>query len=300
MDGETDGGAALAAGTVTVVLGDSVAQGRGGPVPCGGWIGWCRRPACLLAVPTEAVRNVSARGVTSRDVARDHLPTVASLRPCLVVLGCGLNDALAGFDLSEAEQGLALVFHSARTANAVTTAVPSPTRPCCAQRRYRGCARPRPSIASLCSTSRLNSKPARTRRSDSYRAAAVASATLIFEEFRYTDDLVSRAPNGSGPPTQALIFEARVLGKSVQGLDLLSYGGTGLVTGLTVMVRPLPAAMILARAVGRRMEDAANGEREDARGSGDSDGPGGSGGSGDADDSGGAEGSGGPSGTTRS
>ncbi|GAA1877308.1 hypothetical protein [Actinomadura bangladeshensis] len=116
----------------------------------------------------------------------------------------------------------------------------------------------------------------------------------VFEEFRYTDDLVSRAPNGAGPPTQALIFEARVLGKSVQGLDLLSFGGTGLVTGLTVMVRPLPAAMTLARAVGRRMEDAADGGHEDAHGPGDP------GGSGDSGDSGGAEGTGGPSGTTRS
>lgn len=122
----------------------------------------------------------------------------------------------------------------------------------------------------------------------------------VFEEFRYTDDLVSRAPNGAGPPTQALIFEARVLGKSVQGLDLLRFGGTGLVTGLTVMVRPLPAAMTLARAVGRRMEDAANGGAVDAHGPEDSQRPGGSGGSGDAGDSGGAEGPGGPSGTTRS
>jgi FAD/FMN-containing dehydrogenase len=109
----------------------------------------------------------------------------------------------------------------------------------------------------------------------------------VFEDFRYTDDLVSRAPNGAGPPTQALIFEARVLGKAVQGLDLLSFGGTGLVTGLTVMVRPLPAAMTLARAVGRRMEDAAGaaGAENGAQRS---------------DDSGDAEGSGGPSGTTRS
>ncbi|MER7543247.1 nuclear transport factor 2 family protein [Actinomadura sp.] len=112
----------------------------------------------------------------------------------------------------------------------------------------------------------------------------------VFEEFRYTDELVSRAPNGAGPPTQALIFDARVLGKDVQGLDLLSFGATGLVTGLTVMVRPLPAAMTLARAVGRRMEEAAGkaGKRAD---DGADDG---------RDDSGGAEGAGGPSGTTRS
>ncbi|MCP9950358.1 hypothetical protein LUX33_19425 [Actinomadura madurae] len=61
--------------------------------------------------------------------------------------------------------------------------------------------------------------------------------------------------NGTGPPAQALIFSARVMGKAVQGLDLIRFGDTGLVTGLTVMVRPLPAAMTLARVVGKRMED---------------------------------------------
>ncbi|MFA1545270.1 nuclear transport factor 2 family protein [Actinomadura chokoriensis] len=116
--------------------------------------------------------------------------------------------------------------------------------------------------------------------------ALLAVLFEVFEDFRYTDDLVSRVPNGAGPPTQALIFDARVMGKAVQGLDLLSFGGTGLVTGLTVMVRPLPAAMTLARVVGRRMEEAA--------GAGQAEGSGG------AEDSGGAEGSGGPSGTARS
>ncbi|MFI0371531.1 nuclear transport factor 2 family protein [Actinomadura sp. 1N219] len=83
----------------------------------------------------------------------------------------------------------------------------------------------------------------------------------VFEDFRYTDELVSPAPAGGlaaggGPPAVALIFTARVAGKAVQGLDLLRFGDTGLVTGLTVMVRPLPAAMTLARVVGRRMEAA--------------------------------------------
>ncbi|WP_231330031.1 nuclear transport factor 2 family protein [Actinomadura graeca] len=73
----------------------------------------------------------------------------------------------------------------------------------------------------------------------------------VFEDFRYTDDLVSRGD----PPSQALVFSARVMGKSLQGLDLVRFGEEGLVTGLTVMVRPLPAAMTLARAVGRRMEE---------------------------------------------
>ncbi|RKS72146.1 hypothetical protein BZB76_4963 [Actinomadura pelletieri DSM 43383] len=69
----------------------------------------------------------------------------------------------------------------------------------------------------------------------------------VFEDFHYTDELVSAA-------STALIFDARVAGRDVQGLDLLTFGDTGLVTDLTVMVRPLPAAMTLARVVGRRLE----------------------------------------------
>ncbi|MWA04252.1 nuclear transport factor 2 family protein [Actinomadura sp. LD22] len=83
----------------------------------------------------------------------------------------------------------------------------------------------------------------------------------VFEDFRYTDELAGTDPPGglaqplAQPPTQALVFSARVMGKALQGLDLLRFGDTGLVTGLTVMVRPLPAAMTLARVVGHRMED---------------------------------------------
>lgn len=92
-------------------------------------------------------------------------------------------------------------------------------------------------------------------------AALLGVLLEVFEDFHYTDELVgvpSGGTNGAGPPAQALIFSARVLGKDVQGLDLLRFGDTGLVTGLTVMVRPLPAAMTLARVVGRRMEDPRN------------------------------------------
>lgn len=84
-------------------------------------------------------------------------------------------------------------------------------------------------------------------------AALLGVLLEVFEDFRYTDELASQAPalNGSAPSAQALIFTARVAGKAVQGLDLLRFGDTGLVTRLTVMVRPLPAAMTLARVVGR-------------------------------------------------
>ncbi|GLZ11350.1 membrane protein [Actinomadura sp. NBRC 104425] len=78
----------------------------------------------------------------------------------------------------------------------------------------------------------------------------------VFEDFRYTDELVGPAP-AAGPPPRALIFRARAAGTAVQGVDLLEFGTDGLVTGLTVMVRPLPAAMTLARLVGRRLEEPA-------------------------------------------
>lgn len=81
-----------------------------------------------------------------------------------------------------------------------------------------------------------------------------------FEDFHYTDQLVDSAHCGrldqaDDSPTQALIFSARIMGKAVQGLDLIRFNDAGLVSGLTVMVRPLPAAMTLARVVGKRMEE---------------------------------------------
>jgi hypothetical protein len=86
--------------------------------------------------------------------------------------------------------------------------------------------------------------------------------TELFEDMRYTNELVGEARDGVPLPdranrTQALIFEAKIDGKRLQGLDLLTYGEDGLVSDLTVMVRPLPAAMVLARRVGARMEELA-------------------------------------------
>ncbi|WP_030165600.1 nuclear transport factor 2 family protein [Spirillospora albida] len=88
-------------------------------------------------------------------------------------------------------------------------------------------------------------------------AALLRVLLEVLEEFHYTDELVGtvRYGHADGPPAQALIFRARVAGKAVQGLDLVRFGDTGLVTGLTVMVRPLPAAMTLARVVGKRIDE---------------------------------------------
>lgn len=68
----------------------------------------------------------------------------------------------------------------------------------------------------------------------------------VFEDFKYTDEL-------DGDVTHALIFEARVGDRQVQGLDLMRHGSDGLVEDFTVMVRPLSAALALRDAVGGRL-----------------------------------------------
>lgn len=73
-----------------------------------------------------------------------------------------------------------------------------------------------------------------------------------FEDFRYTDELDEDG-------IKALVFEARVGDRLVQGLDLLRFGEDGLIADFTVMVRPLSAAMALAEAVGKGLEQAAQG-----------------------------------------
>ena len=63
-----------------------------------------------------------------------------------------------------------------------------------------------------------------------------------FEDFHYTDEFGS---DGS----HALVFRARVGDKSVQGLDLIRTDGSGHITNLTVMIRPLSGLIALAEAM---------------------------------------------------
>ena len=63
-----------------------------------------------------------------------------------------------------------------------------------------------------------------------------------FSDFRYTDEFVNEE-NG----THALIFEANVGDRSVQGLDLLRMNSDGKIENLTVMVRPLSGLTALAQ-----------------------------------------------------
>ncbi|MGH3239463.1 MAG: SGNH/GDSL hydrolase family protein [Spirillospora sp.] len=112
-----------------VVLGDSVAEGQDDPDPAGGWLGWAGRLARHLGIPREEMLNASDPGATVQDVVRDQLPAVRGLRPALVVLGCGMNDALRGFERADAAARLDELFGWAAGIGAVALAIPVPRPP---------------------------------------------------------------------------------------------------------------------------------------------------------------------------
>lgn len=66
--------------------------------------------------------------------------------------------------------------------------------------------------------------------------------TRVLHDFRYTDELRSASQT-------ALAFTARVGDKQLEGIDLGVVDGGGLVTHLTVYVRPMSAAIALAEAM---------------------------------------------------
>ncbi len=72
-------------------------------------------------------------------------------------------------------------------------------------------------------------------------ACAVLAAVLrVFDDFAYEGELTSKDGRD-----HALMFRARVDGKDIQGCDFLRHDQSGRVVQLTVMVRPLTAAMAL-------------------------------------------------------
>ncbi|MDF5755668.1 nuclear transport factor 2 family protein [Spongiactinospora sp. TRM90649] len=78
-------------------------------------------------------------------------------------------------------------------------------------------------------------------------AAIVRAAVRVFEDFRYVREIVDGRDH-------ALMFEATVAGKRVQGCDFLHFDDDGLIDDLTVMVRPLSGANALAEAMGAQFD----------------------------------------------
>lgn len=76
------------------------------------------------------------------------------------------------------------------------------------------------------------------------------AVTVVFEDFRYVAEY-------DGPDGGVLVFEANVDELQLQGIDQLTVGADGLVTELTVMVRPYHALERLLQRMGEQLAAAA-------------------------------------------
>jgi hypothetical protein len=80
--------------------------------------------------------------------------------------------------------------------------------------------------------------------------AILRTVFTVFEDFRYTDELTSE------DGVHALIFEARVGDRQVQGLDLIRPDADGNIGEFTVMLRPASGLMAVAEKMGALLADA--------------------------------------------
>lgn len=80
-------------------------------------------------------------------------------------------------------------------------------------------------------------------------AAILLAVSRVFEDFRYEREI---GVEGAGD--QALVFKARIGDREVHGCDFLHTDENGLIDELSVMVRPLSAALALAEAMRVELE----------------------------------------------
>ena len=80
-------------------------------------------------------------------------------------------------------------------------------------------------------------------------APILRAALEVFEDFRYVREIRS-----DDATDHALVFQASIGGRRVDGCDLLHAGEDGSITELTVMVRPLSAVLALAEAMKERLQ----------------------------------------------
>ena len=85
-------------------------------------------------------------------------------------------------------------------------------------------------------------------------AAILTAVTRVFEDFSYTREI--GAPDGAD---HALVFEARVGDRQVEGCDFLHSDENGLIDEFVVMVRPLSGALALAEAMKAQLAAAGQG-----------------------------------------
>jgi hypothetical protein len=79
----------------------------------------------------------------------------------------------------------------------------------------------------------------------------LTAVSRVFEDFRYVREI--GAPDARD---HALVFEARIGDKQIEGSDFLHFDEKGSIDELMVMVRPLSGALALAEAMKAQLESA--------------------------------------------
>ncbi len=90
-------------------------------------------------------------------------------------------------------------------------------------------------------------------------AAIIRGVSRVFEDFRYVREI-----NDANGRDHALVFEATVDGKKINGCDFIHTNEEGEIDDLVVMVRPLSAATALAEAMGAQFDRIAREAQEEA------------------------------------
>jgi hypothetical protein len=80
-------------------------------------------------------------------------------------------------------------------------------------------------------------------------AAILRGVSRVLSDFRYVREITS-----ADGRDHALVFEATVQGRSINGCDFIHVDDEGLIDDFMVMVRPLSAAQALAAAMGAEFE----------------------------------------------
>ncbi len=80
-------------------------------------------------------------------------------------------------------------------------------------------------------------------------APLLTAVARVFKDFRYAREI-----GAPGAPDHALVFNARVGDRELEGCDFLHTNESGLIDDFAVMVRPLSAALALAEAMRAELE----------------------------------------------
>ena len=76
----------------------------------------------------------------------------------------------------------------------------------------------------------------------------LAAVMEVFEDFRYVREI-----GAAGARDHALVFEARVGEKQLEGCDFIQLDEDGAIKEFTVMLRPLSATLVMAEAMKARL-----------------------------------------------